>query len=40
MKSVLNIHWGGGDAEAETPRLWPPDIKNKLTLKDPTAVKD
>ena len=26
-KSVLNIHWNI-HAEAETPILWPPDVKN------------
>ena len=28
------------DAEAETPTLWPPDVKNLLTGKDPDAGKD
>ena len=28
------------DAEAETPMLWPPDVKNSLTGKDPNARKD
>ena len=28
------------DAEAETPLLWPPDVKNWLTGKDPDAGKD
>ena len=28
------------DAEAETPRVWPPDVKNWLTGKDPDAGKD
>ena len=28
------------DAEAETPILWPPDVKNQLTGKDPDAGKD
>ena len=28
------------DAEAETPVLWPPDVKNWLTEKDPDAGKD
>ena len=28
------------DAEAETPVLWPPDVKNWLTWKDPDAGKD
>ena len=28
------------DAEAKTPKLWPPDMKNWLTGKDPDAGKD
>ena len=28
------------DAEAETPILWPPDVKSQLTGKDPDARKD
>ena len=28
------------DAEAETPILWPPDVKSWLTGKDPNAGKD
>ena len=28
------------DAEAETPILWPPDVKNWLIRKDPDAGKD
>ena len=28
------------DAEAETSKLWPPDVKNWLTGKDPDAGKD
>ena len=31
---------GRTDAEAETPILWPPDMKNWLTRKDPDAGKD
>jgi len=31
---------GRTDAEAETPILWPPDVKNWLTGKDPDAGKD
>ena len=31
---------GGTDAEAETPILWPPDVKNGRTGKDPHAGKD
>ena len=28
------------DVEAETPILWPPDVKSQLIGKDPDAVKD
>ena len=28
---------GRTDAEAETPVLWPPDVKNQLIGKDPDA---
>ena len=31
---------GGPDAEAETPVLWPSDVKNWLIWKDPDAGKD
>ena len=31
---------GRTDAEAETPRLWPPDAKSWLTVKDPDVGKD
>ena len=31
---------GGTDFEAETPRLWPPDVKSWLIWKDPDAGKD
>ena len=31
---------GRTDAEAETPILWPPDVKNQLIWKDPDARKD
>ena len=34
------IFIGRTDAEAETPILWPPDMKNWLTWKDPDAGKD
>ena len=34
------ISIGRTDAEAETPILWPPDVKNWLTGKDPDAGKD
>ena len=39
MKSILNIHWKDYP-EAEAPILWPPDVKNWLTGKDPDAGKD
>ena len=31
---------GRTDVEAETPILWPPDVKNPLIGKDPDAGKD
>ena len=31
---------GKSDVEAETPILWPPDVKNWLSGKDPDAGKD
>ena len=31
---------GRTDFEAETPILWPPDVKSLLTGKDPDAGKD
>ena len=34
------IFIGKTDAEAETPILWPPDVKSWLTGKDPDAGKD
>ena len=34
------IYIGRTDAEAETPILWPPDVKNWLIWKDPDAGKD
>ena len=34
------IFIGRTDAEAETPVLWPPDVKNWLTGKDPDIGKD
>ena len=34
------ISFGWSHAEAETPILWPPDVKNWLTEKDPDAGKD
>ena len=29
-----------GRAEAEAPILWPPDVRSRLTGKDPNARKD
>ena len=34
-----SIFIGRTDAEAETPILWPPDVKNRLIGKDPDAGK-
>ena len=34
------IFIGKTDADAETPTLWPPDVKNWHTRKDPDAGKD
>ena len=34
------IFIGSTDAEAETPVLWPPDVKSWLICKDPDAGKD
>ena len=34
------IFFGRTGAEAETPILWPPDVKNWLIWKDPDAGKD
>ena len=34
------IYIGRTDAEAETPILWPPDVRNWLIGKDPDAGKD
>ena len=31
---------GRTDVEAETPILWPPDVKNQLTGRYPDAGKD
>jgi len=35
-----SIFIGRTDAEAKTPILWPPDVRNWLTGKDPDAEKD
>ena len=34
------LFFGRTDAEAEVPILWPPDVKNRLTGKDPEVGKD
>ena len=39
MRSVLGV-LGGTDIEAETPILWQPDEKSRLTGKDSDAGKD
>ena len=31
---------GRTDAEAQTPILWPPDVKSQLILKDPEGEKN
>ena len=43
VNSKGNQSWlflGRTDAEAETPILWPPDVKSRLIRKDPDAGKD
>ena len=43
VNSKWNQSWifiGRTGAEAETPILWLPDVKNRLTRKDPDAGKD
>ena len=42
-QSKRNQSWifiGRTDTEAETPILWPPDVKSQLIWKDPDAWKD
>ena len=34
------VPWWKTDVEAETPILWPPDVKSRLIGKDPDAGKD
>ena len=34
------VFTGRTDVEAETPIIWPPDAKSRLTGKDPDAGKD
>ena len=43
VHSKGNQSWlftGRTDAEAETPIIWPPDVKSWLIWKDPDAGKD
>ena len=43
VHSIGHQSWvfiGRTDAEAETPILWPPDVKNQLIGKDPDGGKD
>ena len=39
-RNQLWILIGGMDGEAEVSILWPPDVKSRLTGKDPDAGKD
>ena len=39
-KAMINLFIGRTDVEAETPTLWPPDVKNWLIGKDPNAGQD
>ena len=34
------VFLGRTDSEAETPILWPPDVKSRLIGKDPDAERD
>ena len=40
LKEINTAFIGRTDAEAETPTLWPPDMKSWLIGKDPDAGKD
>ena len=40
LKEINSEFTGRTDAEAEAPILWPPDMKNQLTGKDPDARED
>ena len=35
-----SVFIGKSDGEAETPILWPPDVKSQLIRKDPDVGKD
>ena len=39
-RNQSRIFIGRTDAEAKTPKLWPPDEKRQLTGKDPDARKE
>ena len=39
-ENQCGIFIGRTDAEAETPILWPPNVKSELIVKDPDAGKD
>ena len=39
LKEISPVFIGRTDAEAETPILWPPDVKNLLIGKDRDAGK-
>ena len=40
LKEISSEFIGRTDAEAETPILWPPDVKNLLIRRDRDAGKD
>ena len=40
LKEISPEYIGWTDAEAETPILWPSDVKSQLTGRDPDAGKD
>ena len=40
IKPLEGIFIGRADAQAETPILWPPDVKTQLFGKDPDTEKD
>ena len=43
VNSEGNQSWifiGRADAEAKAPIIWPPDVKSRLTGKDPDAEED
>ena len=40
VSETVSIHIGRTDAEAEVPKLWPPDAKSQLIRKDPDVGQD